>query len=59
MVDYFGGANSFAKNVEREYQRNKERYTFLKWGQQAFENFRVVPSGHLQTAADFPAKPLL
>jgi aconitate hydratase len=33
MVDYFGGADAFAKNVEREYQRNGERYTFLKWGQ--------------------------
>ncbi|MEL7228281.1 MAG: aconitate hydratase AcnA [Pseudomonadota bacterium] len=45
MVDYFGGENSFEKNVEREYERNGERYTFLKWGQQAFENFRVVPPG--------------
>ncbi len=45
MVDYFGGANAFEKNVEREYERNGERYTFLKWGQQAFENFRVVPPG--------------
>ncbi len=45
MVDYFGGADAFSKNVEREYERNGERYTFLKWGQQAFENFRVVPPG--------------
>ena len=45
MVDYFGGANAFEKNVEREYERNGERYTFLKWGQQAFDNFRVVPPG--------------
>lgn len=45
MVDYFGGENAFEKNVEREYERNGERYTFLKWGQQAFENFRVVPPG--------------
>ena len=45
MVDYFGGADAFEKNVEREYERNGERYTFLKWGQQAFENFRVVPPG--------------
>ena len=45
MVDHFGGANSFTRNVEREYERNGERYTFLKWGQQAFENFRVVPPG--------------
>ena len=45
MVDYFGGADSFEKNVEREYERNKERYEFLKWGQSAFENFRAVPPG--------------
>ncbi len=45
MVDYFGGANAFSKNVDREYERNGERYTFLKWGQQAFRNFRVVPPG--------------
>ncbi|MEM1038200.1 MAG: aconitate hydratase AcnA [Pseudomonadota bacterium] len=45
MVDHFGGANSFTRNVDREYERNGERYTFLKWGQQAFENFRVVPPG--------------
>ncbi len=45
MVDYFAHADSFEKNVEREYERNNERYTFLKWGAQAFENFRVVPPG--------------
>jgi len=45
MVDYFGRGNSFLRNVEREYDRNGERYTFLKWGQKAFENFRVVPPG--------------
>ncbi len=45
MVDYFGQADSFQKNVEREYERNKERYEFLKWGQTAFENFRAVPPG--------------
>ncbi len=45
MVDFSGRGNSFNKNVEREYERNGERYTFLKWGQQAFENFRVVPPG--------------
>ncbi|HBK92617.1 MAG TPA: aconitate hydratase, partial [Parvularcula sp.] len=43
MVDYFGGANAFSKNVAREYERNGERYQFLKWGQGAFDNFRVVP----------------
>ena len=45
MVDEFGNADAFQANVEREFERNKERYEFLKWGQQAFENFRVVPPG--------------
>jgi len=45
MVDYFGGPNAFARNVAREYERNGERYQFLKWGQGAFDNFRVVPPG--------------
>ncbi|MEF2071533.1 aconitate hydratase AcnA [Consotaella aegiceratis] len=45
MVDYFGQKDSFSKNVDAEYGRNGERYTFLRWGQEAFENFRVVPPG--------------
>ncbi len=45
MVDYFGHDNSFKRNVKREYERNMERYEFLKWGQGAFDNFRVVPPG--------------
>lgn len=45
MVDFFANDNAFAMNVDREYERNGERYTFLKWGQQAFDNFRVVPPG--------------
>lgn len=45
MVDHFGNEQAFARNVELEYQRNAERYEFLKWGQQAFDNFRVVPPG--------------
>jgi aconitate hydratase len=45
MVDYFGGEDSFKRNVEREYERNGERYKFLKWGASAFDNFRVVPPG--------------
>lgn len=44
-VDFFGQADSFEKNVSLEYERNRERYTFLKWGQKAFKNFRVVPPG--------------
>ncbi|MFC6688008.1 aconitate hydratase AcnA [Jhaorihella thermophila] len=45
MIDYFGTGDAFKRNVEREYERNLERYTFLKWGQKAFNNFRVVPPG--------------
>jgi len=45
MVDNFGRADSFKQNVKREYERNMERYEFLKWGQGAFDNFRVVPPG--------------
>jgi aconitate hydratase len=45
MVDSFGSADAFAENVDREFQRNNERYAFLRWGQSAFDNFRVVPPG--------------
>ena len=45
MIDEFGTPRAFQMNVEREYERNLERYTFLKWGQSAFDNFRVVPPG--------------
>jgi aconitate hydratase len=45
MVDYFGTPGAEAKNVAREYERNMERYDFLKWGQTAFDNFAVVPPG--------------
>jgi len=45
MIDNFGKKDSFKKNVAIEYERNKERYEFLRWGQQAFANFRVVPPG--------------
>ncbi|MFN8829698.1 MAG: aconitate hydratase AcnA [Labrys sp. (in: a-proteobacteria)] len=45
VVDYFGGKDSLARNVAREYEQNQERYRFLKWGQSAFSNFRVVPPG--------------
>ena len=43
QVDAFGNAGAFAVNAERDFQRNRERYSFLKWGQQSFANFRVVP----------------
>jgi len=45
QVDDFGNRLAFVHNVEREYERNRERYEFLRWGQQAFDNFRVVPPG--------------
>src|SRR6266487_1834769 len=45
QVDLFGSTLAFARNVEREYERNSERYALLRWGQQAFSNFRVVPPG--------------
>ncbi len=45
QVDHFGQDSSFALNVDLEYQRNGERYEFLRWGQNAFSNFRVVPPG--------------
>ena len=45
QVDFFGSADAFKKNVEIEYERNKERYEFLRWGAGAFNNFQVVPPG--------------
>ncbi|MFI5363684.1 MAG: aconitate hydratase AcnA, partial [Elusimicrobiota bacterium] len=43
QVDFFGASDAFEKNSEIEFERNKERYSFLKWGQKAFANFRAVP----------------
>ncbi len=45
QVDYFGNKDAYEKNVEKEYERNSERYRFLKWAQKAFDNFSVVPPG--------------
>jgi aconitate hydratase len=45
MVDSFGTADAFKKNVQVEFERNGERYEFLRWGSEAFDNFRVVPPG--------------
>ncbi len=45
VADLFGTPNAFARNVELEYQRNRERYQFLRWGQTAFDDFVVVPPG--------------
>ncbi len=45
QVDYFGSPGAFEANVEREFERNRERYIFLRWAQKAFDKFRVVPPG--------------
>lgn len=45
QVDYFGDSDAFGKNLEREFERNRERYEFLKWGEKTFSNFHVVPPG--------------
>src|SRR3954451_19078948 len=45
QVDFFGNADALQRNLEMEFQRNRERYQFLKWGMQAFDTFKVVPPG--------------
>ena len=45
IINFFGSNGAFKKNVDEEYKQNQERYRFLKWAQQSFENFRVVPPG--------------
>src|ERR1700749_3182099 len=45
VVNFFGNAGAFKKNVDEEYKQNQERYRFLKWAQRSFEDFRVVPPG--------------
>ena len=45
QVDYFGSKEALQKNMEREFERNKERYQFLKWGESAFHNLRIIPPG--------------
>src|SRR6516165_3541653 len=45
QVDFFGSADALRRNLDMEFQRNRERYQFLKWGMQAFETFKVVPPG--------------
>ena len=45
IADFFGTHEAMARNVEREYERNRERYQFLRWGQTAFDEFKVVPPG--------------
>ena len=50
QVDVFGAREAFARNVELEFERNRERYAFLRWGQGAFRDFKVVPPGHRDRA---------
>lgn len=60
IVDEFGTPQAFARNVELEYERNGERYRFLKWGQQAFKNFRVVPpapASVIRSTSNISARP--
>ena len=45
QVDFAGTADALARNLDMEFQRNRERYQFLKWGMQAFDTFKVVPPG--------------
>ena len=45
QVDYYGNSQAYKLNVDKEYERNNERYRFLKWAQTAFNNFSVVPPG--------------
>ena len=45
MIDYFGRKNALALNMKLEFERNHERYQFMKWGMQAFDTFKVVPPG--------------
>ncbi|MCB1917853.1 MAG: aconitate hydratase, partial [Rhodocyclaceae bacterium] len=45
QVDHYGAADSLRRNMALEFERNHERYAFLKWGQQAFERLQVVPPG--------------
>ena len=45
QVDFFGSPHAFELNLEMEFKRNRERYQFLKWGQQAFKTFQLIPPG--------------
>ena len=57
QVDAFGTRDAFRVNVEREFERNDERYAFLRWGQGAFEGFKVVPPGHRDRPPGQPRVP--
>ena len=57
LVDVFGRPDAFARNAELEFERNRERYQFLRWGQQAFADFRVVPPDHRHLPPGQPRVP--
>ena len=57
QVDEYGTAAAFLINAEKEFERNRERYAFLRWGQTAFSNFRVVPPGHRHRPPGQPRVP--
>ena len=57
MIDHFGSANALDLNMKLEFQRNEERYQFMKWGMQAFDTFRVVPPRHWHRAPGEPGVP--
>ncbi len=57
QVDAFGNARAFDINADRDYERNGERYAFLRWGQQAFDNLRVVPAGDRDLSSGEPRVP--
>ena len=57
QVDSFGKADSLDLNAKIEFERNRERYSFLRWGQKAFDNFKVVPPRHRHRASGQPRVP--
>ena len=58
QIDEFGTSIAFKRNVELEYQRNVERYQFLRWGQQAFNNMKVVPPGTVTSVGQVTSEPV-
>ena len=57
IADVYGSPDAFAKNAELEFQRNEERYRFLRWGQGAFDTLRVVPARHRHLPPGQPGVP--
>ena len=57
QIDHFGTKDALDLNMKLEFQRNQERYQFMKWGMQAFDTFKVVPPGHRHRAPGEPRVP--